>query len=75
MTVLVSPPIDANHRFDFTMAATESRRIDGITVKRDRAVNGGIDQAAFQIAFDHAQKNSTLHAPFASAPAPWREPA
>jgi hypothetical protein len=44
-------------------------------VKCHGAVNGGIDQATFGIAFDHAQQNSTLHAPLASTPDRWREPA
>ncbi len=55
-------PIDANNEFGLTMAATENRRINGVASKCDGAVGGGVDEAPFRVAFDNAEKNSTLHA-------------
>jgi hypothetical protein len=57
-------PIDTNHEFGLTLAATQSRRINGITLKSDCAVGGRINEAPFGIALDDGQKNSTFHTPF-----------
>ena len=55
-------PINAYNEFGLTVPATENRCINGVTLKRDRVVSWGLYEAPLWVAFDNAQKNSTLHA-------------
>jgi len=54
-------PIDAYNEFGLTVPATENRRIKRVTLKCDRVVSRGLYEAPLWVAFDNAQKNSTLH--------------